>query len=949
MSAPQYAIGQRWISNAEKELGLGVVIELKDRRVTVTYPACGEIRTYAERNAPLTRVKYEVGDTIYDLEDQAWQVQSITDHGHIIYSVKNSAGDADQLSEVELNPFVHFSGPLERLLAGNLDKPKHFQLRLNTLDHLQRIQSSGASGLIGARVDFLDHQMYIANEVANRYAPRVLLADEVGLGKTIEAGLIIHHQLINQRASRVLITLPDSLVHQWLVEMLRRFNLKFIVMSEERAEDIEGSEGINPFESAQLVISPLSMFTKNEERLNQACAAGWDILCVDEAHHLHWNEAGASDDYNAVEDLASCSQSLLLLTATPEQLGVESHFARLRLLDPDRYHSLEAYREEEQRYQPVNQIIQTLLEKGGAQTLVNDAKLQADLVEFVEPDMVKDLVAQIQSLDDEHEIEACIFAHVRELLDRHGTGRVLFRNTRSSVKGFPKRVLHTYPMALPEGWNAASLYPETQQYDSWLETDPRIPWLKQFLKERKQDKILLITANASTALDLEAHLRLRQGLRTSVFHEGMSLLERDRSAAYFADFEDGAQLLVCSEIGSEGRNFQFAHDLILFDLPGNPDLLEQRIGRLDRIGQTQDVQLHLPYFEGSSGQVLMHWLHEGINAFENTCAIGTAINEKFAEQVSACLKAPEDKAAVETLVSATAAYAQTLLSNLQQGRDRLLELNSCNPEKAQAVIEKIRAASSENELEDYMSAVFDQFGVEHQDHSEQTQILHPSESMHSPFPELPDEGISVCFNREKALSREELSFITWEHPMVTGAMEMITSGEHGNACLCTIKLPALPAGTWLLEANFLIHCPTPKAKQLSQFLPASSIRILSDQSGKDLSGVISSQQLTQLTKTLPLKQAQNVIQHLRDEIKSRTNASQKAVEKAAASKIKEAKDRLTAQQNYEIDRLKALAQVNPNIRQEEIDFLEAEKAELLGYLDQAQVRLDAIRILVLTE
>ena len=115
----------------------------------------------------------------------------------------------------------------------------------------------------------------------------------------------------------------------------------------------------------------------------------------------------------------------------------------------------------------------------------------------------------------------------------------------------------------------------------------------------------MICAHAQTAIDLENALRVKEGIRAAVFHEGLSIFERDRAAAYFAQEEDSAQVLLCSEIGSEGRNFQFAHHLVLFDLPNNPDLLEQRIGRLDRIGQTQTIRLHVPYFEDTAQQLLL--------------------------------------------------------------------------------------------------------------------------------------------------------------------------------------------------------------------------------------------------------------------------------------------------------------------------------------------------------
>ncbi len=141
----------------------------------------------------------------------------------------------------------------------------------------------------------------------------------------------------------------------------------------------------------------------------------------------------------------------------------------------------------------------------------------------------------------------------------------------------------------------------------------------------------MIASRSATALQLEQALREREGIRATVFHEGMSILERDKAAAYFAQEEGGAQLLICSEIGSEGRNFQFANQLVMFDLPFNPDLLEQRIGRLDRIGQQRDIDIYVPYLQGSSQGILARWFEEGLQAFSETCPTGRAVYDQFSD------------------------------------------------------------------------------------------------------------------------------------------------------------------------------------------------------------------------------------------------------------------------------------------------------------------------------
>ena len=159
--------------------------------------------------------------------------------GLIEYTGKDKSGLPQRWAESELNNFIQLNRPVERLFNGQIDQDKWFELRYQTLLHINNLAHSELYGLTGVRTSLIPHQLYIAHEVANRYAPRVLLADEVGLGKTIEAGLILHHQLLTERVKRVLIIVPESLVHQWLVEMLRRFNLMFSVFDEERCLSLE--------------------------------------------------------------------------------------------------------------------------------------------------------------------------------------------------------------------------------------------------------------------------------------------------------------------------------------------------------------------------------------------------------------------------------------------------------------------------------------------------------------------------------------------------------------------------------------------------------------------------------------------------------------------------------------------------------------------------------------
>ena len=958
MPASSIQPGQRWVSNTESELGLGIVLEVAHRRVEISFPAADEKRTYAIDNAPLSRVRYEVGQQISNIDGQKLVITEVEEHNNcLIYLGSNEDDQIMVVPELELDSFVQFSKPQERLFAGQIDKGRAFQLRVDTLRHFRQLQQSPVSGLLGARIELLPHQLYIANETANRYAPRVLLADEVGLGKTIEAGLIIHQQLITGRAHRVLIVVPDSLIHQWLVEMLRRFNLFFTILDEERCLALVESGSENPFESAQLVLCPMSLFSGQPERLPQAVSTEWDLLVVDEAHHLEWNEQQASPAYQAIESLSQRARGLLLLTATPEQLGIEGHFARLRLLDPARYFDINSFLDEEARYAPVNLLVQRLVADDGLQQLA-DKTVQHQLEEFLGTAALDALNSELGGRGSEPEI--ILDRLVRELLDRHGTGRVLFRNTRASVEGFPRRVLHQHPLPPPEIADTrintdfdelkSVLMPELLLGEQWLQTDPRVSWLVDFLEQQRGNKILVICARTDTAIELEQHLNLKHGVHSAVFHEDLSLVARDRAAAYFADNEQGAQVLVCSEIGSEGRNFQFSSQLVLFDLPLNPDLLEQRIGRLDRIGQRHEVQIHVPCYQHSAQQVLLRWYHEGVNAFEKTCAIGQTLYQQFEKNLKDCLLHPGIQADVDQLIQQTHSTSEDLVQKLRQGRDRLLELNSCDNERAEQIVHDMHEQDHHQALSGYMESVFDQFGVEQEHHSTASIVIRPGEHMtgHS-FPGLPEEGLTATYRRDIALAREDFHFLSWEHPMVSGAMDMVMNGEFGNTAFCSLKLPLLKAGTILLEAIFTVNSPAPSALQLHRYLPLTTVRVVVDSKLNDLSEILRERHFNKLGQKVRRHTAQDFVRHTRGQIVTMIERAEQLAARHERSIVDAAAMQMQNLQQSELKRLQNLAEVNPNIRQEEIDHLLEQSNKLQHFLDSASSSLDALRVAIVTE
>ncbi|QXC39182.1 RNA polymerase-associated protein RapA [Aeromonas jandaei] len=951
-----FALGQRWISDTETDLGLGTVVAVEGRMVTLLFPATGENRMYAKEEAPVTRVSFNVGDQIASHEDWTMTVDEVQEKdGLLIYvGVRTDNDEPVVLKEVFLNNFIKFNKPQDRLFAGQIDRMSRFTLRYEALVNQHKRRRNPTRGLAGGRVSLIPHQLYIAHEVGHRYAPRVLLADEVGLGKTIEAGMIIHQQLLSGRAHRVLILLPETLQHQWLVEMLRRFNLHFSLFDEERC--IEAfADAENPFETEQLVICSLDFLRKKRRRFEQVLEAEWDLLVVDEAHHLEWSEEAPSRAYEMVEALAEQVPGVLLLTATPDQLGHQSHFARLRLLDPERFYDYEAFLAEEQAYGQVASAAQELLD---GETLSDEAK--------------QILASQLEGLDLND--AAARQQAVAKLLDQHGTGRVLFRNSRANIQGFPERHLNVYPMPLPEQYKTAIkvmgmmggnggdlqtralryLYPEKifQQFEgdnaTWTQFDPRVEWLLELLLSARQQKVLVICSEAATAIALEEALRTREGIRGAVFHEGMSILERDKASAYFAQQEGGAQVLLCSEIGSEGRNFQFASHLVLFDLPLNPDLLEQRIGRLDRIGQQNTVEIHVPYLEGTAQRALLLWYHDGLDAFEQTCPTARPVFEAVREELFELLAANTgDQAALDALLIKTRELHEPLKAKLEQGRDRLLEIHSSGGAAAQQLVDKLAAEDDDTGMISFALKMFDEIGVNQDDRGENALVLTPGDHMLvSSFPGLPQDGMTITFDRNTALSRDDMALLSWDHPMMRGGIDLILGSEIGATSVALLKNKALPIGSILLELIFVAESAA--HPQLYRFMPPTPIRLLMDKNGNNLGEKVAfdafNRQLTPVNRHLGSKlvtASQPVIHGL-------IGQGQAIAEELKAGIVDKARAQMAQTLQQDLDRLEALKAVNPNVRDSELEYLRNLQAELHHLIDQTQLKLDAIRFIVVT-
>ena len=898
------APGQRWMSRSEPKLGLGVIVEVEGAQVVVLFPAAEETRRYALQTAPLVRVLFKEGDVVRDQFEGEFKIEKVehTDKG----LVKYHCADETVLEEIDLLDTLSFSSPDDRLLAGICDDFRLFDFRQRALRWNAEVRQSPARGFSGGRVDLIPHQFAIVAEAASRLHPRLLLADEVGLGKTIEACLILHHLHLTGRANRILILVPEALVHQWFVELYKRFNMMFALFDEGRAVSIEeGDPSANPFLDSQLILASTDFLAESNKRAEQAREAGFDLLIVDEAHHLDWSPEESSAAYEMVEGLAGVVPSLLLLTATPQQLGPEGHFARLRLLDPNRYTSLEDFSKEADSYEPLAKVVETLSEGG--------LPVAKDLAPFVKtsPRAAEHLKALTKGKEGARPFL------ISELVDSFGTGRVLFRNTRDRLTGFPVRKLQLYPLG--EGEKASA-------------------WLAGLLKKLGDEKVLLITHTTDAAIRIQENLLELVNVETALFHEELSIMERDRNAAYFAD-PDGARILICSEIGSEGRNFQFAHHLVLFDLPQNPEVLEQRIGRLDRIGQTEDILIHVPYVKDTSYELLTRWLAEGLAAFEKPLKGSATLTAELMPELLEFVQDPRPKE-FEAFIKKTQKRRDEVAEELASGHDRLLALGAPPTARAEELLGAVDDADGNRQFESFSLRLFDHLGLDVDDLAERNYHLKRGQRLSETFADLPEDGLAVTFERSEALFREDLTFVTADHPTFRTALDQFLADDTGNSSFAHWKT-GKGKGIYL-QCSFILECLAPERLHIDRFLAPTLIAVTVDHREKERNG-------EELFKEIPLRPADphRVVSQesfRKNILPALMKTARSIAEKKSAAPLAASKEQATAALDASLARLKDLATRNPQVSQEEIAAVQEMKDEVAFVLGQSRLRLDSVRL-----
>jgi SNF2 family DNA or RNA helicase len=454
-------------------------------------------------------------------------------------------------------------------------------------------------------MDLLEHQTRTAMTVLRRLRGRAMLCDEVGLGKTVEAGLVLSELLMRGLVRSVLVLTPPSLIAQWQGEMRRKFAVELVSHDDPAFRDA----GPTAWQTHERLIASIHT-AKREPHRSAILQRSWDLVIVDEAHHLRNRSTLA---WKFASELRK--QFILLLTATPVQNNLEELFNLVTLLEPG---LLSTQRNFSRRF----------IAKGDKLTPRNVDELHGLLAEVMVRNRRSTVGLQFTRRFARTE-RVTLSGGERELYDAAAEMIRQQLHSEKKASGLNRMTLILLQMALGSSSAAASgmldnllqkpILPETQRDQlrqladravaqaHSAKTDRLLALLGEF-----PDKLVIFTQFRATQEMLRRRLA-DAGHETAVFHGGLSRLEKE---AAIDQFRTSAGLLLCTESGSEGRNLQFAHGLCNFDLPWNPMKIEQRIGRLSRIGQKHDVHVFNLVAGSTVEAAVLHLLEAKLNMFE---------------------------------------------------------------------------------------------------------------------------------------------------------------------------------------------------------------------------------------------------------------------------------------------------------------------------------------------
>ena len=861
--------GMKVLHHAQPGWGVGHVTAVSEDapRLSAEFPGRGEV-ILSSRDPQLVRFRFAPGSPVLLADGSAARVLRPLPGGagdFHRYTVETEGKKPQVRSEADLRAVPPRAGPAEQLASGRWGAPEDFELRAEAvrLDLERRADALGA--LFASRVYVKPHQVSVAHHVLSAAQPRFVLADEVGLGKTIEAGLVLSALLHAGLVRRCLVVAPSHLTVQWLAELFHKFNLLFTLMDPDRARDARQEEPDpdapgSPWARHNLVVTSLEWLSRAGKEAEEAAEAGWDLVVFDEAHHLRGARA-----YEVANALSRSSWGLLLLTATPLQLDPGEYHALLRLVDPAPPASEEELRTRLARQGDLAAEVRALLAGDStaarriAALFPDDPELKslkgtellghlggsyglssrllrnrrAVVGGFTPRLLTKVAVAQSPA---ERQLERDVRA---ALAEAHARGRL----PGGAVLSGLLRHLGSSPPALSAALAASadkalrSLAPRASALAA--ENDSKLQAFRELLEGEVAGEKVLVFAEARETID---YLRLqlakpqgkRKGIEALAYAGDLSPAERDKLVARFRD-PDGPRVLLCTELGGEGRNFQHCHVLVNYDLAWSPAAIEQRIGRIDRIGQSREVRIFAFRPEGTLAARVLDLLDEAVGVFREPVGGLDYVLESVESELTALgARAADDEKLWERTLGALAERVAAARAEVVRAVDPLLDRRSCDldavgglarrgagrlgvtlaPGNEPAVALAAVADHLERRLEVVTIEAARRVGLAV---DVEVDVL-PGEVSFHVGPELKvdalagfdlsrDRVVLGSFRRAVAVAHEEHDSFATGHPLVEALFGWVRDGELGRATVYRARVRGGSGAA--LDARFLVTLPEP--------------------------------------------------------------------------------------------------------------------------------------------
>ena len=712
---------------------------------------------------------------------------------------------------------------LDDLLQGQIGRAKPYGLRLQALYLKHAYRFDPCAGLSNARIEPALHQIYVAHRVVSKLRPRMILADEVGLGKTIEAGLVIKELRARGLTERVIIITPASLTIQWQQELRSKFNEDFEIIDKTAVKYL-GKDG-NPWTKHDNVICSLE-FARREDNFDAIISAGWDLAIFDEAHRLcrhRTSQAKRTRAYELADEIKEHTNGLLLLTASPKQLHNYELYSLMELVEPGLL-TYEEYSSMRKMIPKLNELLKNLTERETLEPLEKNRTRRSpylrnceDLENEDDRERAKETILKlhpfaevlvrnrkavlgefsgrepithlVELTDEEEEIYKEVGRYIRRGYDRaqrernlaigsvmanyqkllDSSSHALRFSMENQIKNLKKQINEEAARTDP-----AKLTVEIRELEDLVNrlgniTDSKSKALLGIIEKIDHNsKLVIFTQFINTQKFLQETLQ-RNGYEVTIFNGEMDIDQKEKS---IKRFRQKSRILITTEAGGEGRNLKFVNIMINYDLPWNPMMIEQRIGRLDRIGQKSTVYIYNLTCKGTIEERILKVLNERIRLFkESVGALDPILGEIEKDLRHLILSSEGDTN------KAFSHFSEKIDNQIIKARkaeqppeDFALDKVSFRKDIASTMLDTYRLATPAD-LRQHITDSLNYFGGRLNDHHERGKVILFSPKLMSRL-KASNSTHRGIFDPLEALEKEDLDFFALGHSLIDKIVDL---------------------------------------------------------------------------------------------------------------------------------------------------------------------------------